>query len=624
MILHALIYLAFAVVNVESFAVNNHEPKTGSSTRKPKRDKYSNNTAQQKQKGYELRSSGKKIKRTKPPKWETEGDLLFSLHGEKHDSKLEKLLKDYPDNPQAFLEAYFYSSETTCDELKKENNQKHSDKSGTGLKQDAAATSLTNSTFLWGDLSVGPILAPKLKTFFEAPTPIQSAAFASLVKRGSKSSNVVIASPTGTGKTLSYLLPIIATTKRDACCSAMIVTPTLELAFQIQRVVDQLWDLDPQGRSALYVVTPIEDGSLTHPEQIQSLSIAEIKMRKTPIIAGTPKSLSSIISYCQNNNVDLLKNLSTVVLDEADRLLQTELAAREDTRRVLLDSPTVQLIEMMERMRISFNINSKNRVRLVCASATVGRTLRRQIMELTGASSVDNAADLVTADSRTGKDEEKRKISLLPQTILHYYIVCPNFKKDDNRLVDAILKTLSRLPPAPALVFPSSVGVIKMADSLNERGGLDEVYTLRDNFHLNGASSESEQSWSDTPVFVVGEKFSRGLDIPSIKYVFISSSPATAAAYTHLAGRTGRAGSSGTVFTFVQDMTDAQRLASLSNSLGISFCSFDAPSNEGDEDYSSLSVIELKELLRERGLKVGGKKSELIERLQNGKSTKCI
>lgn len=623
MILRLWIYLTLAVVDVESFAVNNHQPKTGSSSRKPKRDKYSNNTAQQKQKGYELRSSGKKIKRTKPPKWETEGDLLFSLHSEKHDSKLEKLLKDYPDNPQAFLKAYFDSSETTRDELKKENNQKHSVPSNTVLKQEAVATSLTTSTFLWGDLSVGPILAPKLKTLFEAPMPIQSVAFASLAKKGSKSSNVVIASPTGTGKTLSYLLPIIATTKRDVCCSTMIVTPTLELAFQIQRVVDQLWDLDPQGRSTLYVVTPIEDGSLTRPEQIQSLSIAEIKMRKTPIIAGTPKSLASIISYCQNNNVDLLKNLSTVVLDEADRLLQTELAAREDTRSVLLDSPTVQLIEMMERMKISFNMNSKNRVRLVCASATVGRTLRRQIMELTGASSVDNAADLVTADSRTGKDEEKRKISLLPQTILHYYIVCPNFKKDDNGLVDAILKSLSTLPPAPALVFPGNVGVIKMADSLNERGGMDEVYTLRDNFHLNDASSESEQSWSDTPIFVVGEKFSRGLDIPSIKYVFLTSPPATAAAYAHLAGRTGRAGSSGTVFTLVQDMTDAQRLASLSNSLGICFYSFDAPSNEGDEDYSSLSVIELKKLLRERGLKVGGKKSELIERLQNGNSITC-
>lgn len=566
-----LLPASFALFYVDAFAFN-HQPKPG------RRHKSKN--AQQKQNGYALRSSGKKINRTKPPKWETEGDLLFSLNNSKEmDSNLEKLLNHH-ECPQAFLKAYFESLETARNEWKKDGHKQT--QSALSKQETVNAPSST----MWGDISVGPLLAPKLKKAFESPTPIQSAAFTPLAKKGSKSSNVVIASPTGTGKTLSFLLPIVATTKRDNCCSAMIVTPTMDLAFQIQRVVDQLWDLDMQQRSALYVVTvPEDDKSLTDPDQIQCLNIAEIKIRKTPIIAGTPKSLLSILSYCQKNNISIFNSLSTLVLDEADRLLHTDLAARENTKNVLLNSPTVQLIELLERMKISLNLNAKNRVRLVCASATIGRTLRRQIMELTGSSSIDKAADLVTADYRTGKDEEKRKISLLPQTIRHNYIVCPDLNKDDNGLVDAILKTLLTLPPAPTLVFPGNVGVIKMADSLNEKGSLDEVYTLRDNFHTNSVSAVSSQSWSDTPIFVVGEKFSRGLDIPGIKYVFLSSPPTTAASYTHLAGRTGRAGSDGTVFTFVRNMSDAKQIVLLSKSLGISFSSVDTPSIESNQDY---------------------------------------
>jgi superfamily II DNA/RNA helicase len=593
---------------VEAFAFNK-QPKRGR--------KHNSKNAQQKQNGYALRSSGKRINRTKPPKWETKGDLLFSLNSNEIDSNLKTLLNNH-ECPQAFLEAYFESLETARNELKKDGYKQTQSAFPINYSSKQEKVNVPSAT-IWGDISVGPILAPKLKKAFEAPTPIQSAAFASLSKKGSKSSNVVIASPTGTGKTLSFILPIVATTKRDNCCSAMIVTPTMDLAFQIQRVVDQLWDLDIQERSALYVVTmPEDDKSLTDPDQIQCLNIAEIKMRKTPIIAGTPKSLLSMLSYCQENNIGIFNNLSTLVLDEADRLLHTDLAAREDTKNVLLDSPTVQLIELLERMKISLNLNAKHRIRLVCASATIGRTLRRQIMDLTGSSSIDKAAHLVTADCRTGKDEEKRKISLLPQTIRHNYIVCPDLNKDEYGLVDGILKTLLTLPPAPTLVFPGNVGVIKMADSLNEQGSLDEVYTLRDNFHTNSVSSaDSLQSWSDTPIFVVGEKFSRGLDIPGIKYVFLSSPPTTAATYTHLAGRTGRAGSDGTVFTFVHNMSDAKRIVLLSKSLGISFSSVDTSSIESDEDYSSLSVTELKKLLRERGLKVSGKKSELVERLKN-------
>jgi len=446
----------------------------------------------------------------------------------------------------------------------------------------------------------------------------------------------VIASPTGTGKTLAYLLPILSVTERrggsktssgrGGGSSVLIVTPTVELAVQIQAVVDKLWlPSSPTSSSALYVIGANDDPATT---------LQSIEDQKPPLLAGTPKSLNGLLSYCRKDpgtwagGDGLFSNLKIVVLDEADRLLQTERSARliqqqqirassgtiNNNNSIINNkpSPTHELLTTLTRNHnLSLSNSSPSHVttlQLICASATVGRTLRRQIMDLTNAASMDKAATLVCGegDGRVGKMEDVRRRSVGPSCLKHCYRVWDGGsgngggKKGDGKddRMHALWDTLRGLPPAPCLIFPGKFGVSNVCEFLSSsegsgERGLRNVRTLRGKYTpSNGdkgddddgiattmaeeftSSSSLPLSWSTTPIYIVEERFARGLDIPNLHYVLLSTPPTSGALYTHLAGRTGRARQEGVAITLVgPSVGEAKRLVGLGQTLGIDFSS---------------------------------------------------
>ena len=125
-------------------------------------------------------------------------------------------------------------------------------------------------------MTVGLILKSKLDTMCNTdsePTPIQQETFKLLTKKNNNKigNNVVIASPTGSGKTLAYTLPLLATSsKKKDERKILIVTPTLDLSFQIQRVVDQLW-----GEGGVHVMEGAAQSSPLPSTGISSQQIIE-------------------------------------------------------------------------------------------------------------------------------------------------------------------------------------------------------------------------------------------------------------------------------------------------------------------------------------------------------------
>ncbi|EAY03930.1 DEAD/DEAH box helicase family protein [Trichomonas vaginalis G3] len=133
------------------------------------------------------------------------------------------------------------------------------------------------------------------------------------IKAINNSRDALICANTGTGKTLSYLLPIFTNLakefpdiKREMGCLALIVVPTRELCLQIETVVQDL-------RSKMNFIVA---GTLLGGEQT---NVEKKALRKgLNVIITTPGRLTYHLQNSQNLTFDYFRYF---VLDEADRLL---------------------------------------------------------------------------------------------------------------------------------------------------------------------------------------------------------------------------------------------------------------------------------------------------------------
>lgn len=169
---------------------------------------------------------------------------------------------------------------------KKKASQKDEDENDEA-RETIDPEQITNLQTSWssqtGGVSLHPTLCKSLiRQKFWAPTPIQASALpASILGRR----NIVGAAPTGSGKTLAFLLPIgqslLDKPQEDRCLVALILTPTRELATQIQSESDKLLP----GMAGSLV------GGLAHAKQIRIL-----EKKRPPILIATPGRLWEMVS----------------------------------------------------------------------------------------------------------------------------------------------------------------------------------------------------------------------------------------------------------------------------------------------------------------------------------------
>ncbi|KAL9186127.1 hypothetical protein ACHAXT_005365 [Thalassiosira profunda] len=610
------------------------------------------------------------------PRWEREGDRLYAevtkqLDGyqrhagedENVGERLMALANKQMESAQDVCEAL--APWTATDEQLQEAKAKKKEPPPTAEDSEEEKPK-KSPPFLWGSLPVGPVLASRLHASQRSsPTSVQRGAFPILTAGHSKGNkrvttkrtNAIIASPTGTGKTLAYLLPLLCTSpggqSGEGTGGVLIVTPTIELACQIQREVDVLWPpLEDSSSSSLFVVgvDDVDDNMQESVDDDESMNPGRVTLKAlhhAPLIAGTPKMLRMLYreaerivrapGFDRTISTDeratakaLLSNLRAIVLDEADRLLRTEAVAREATerkqrkiaQRIVAEAEAAALDSYippppaMKKRRLNIARNTQTElllrdlpipsltdVQIICASATIGRTMRRQLMQILDAPSADKAATLVTGDEDErvkSKDAERRKSVLLPEKLRHEFRVVGESDSSDKDLPDedksaaerneerrikdtmnALWETMATMEEAkPILVFPGRMGVESVQTELLARG-LEDVRTLR---NLDGSSPDTDievetadadaGDWKSVPVYIIGERFARGLDLPDVEYVFMLSPPSSAAGYAHMAGRTGRSGREGTAITLVRPKNnEVQRLAAIAEALGLKFAS---------------------------------------------------
>lgn len=326
------------------------------------------------------------------------------------------------------------------------------------------------------------------KKGYETPSAIQDQAIQHIID----GRDVIGLANTGTGKTAAFLLPIIerqsGITLRP---SVLIVAPTRELAQQIDEQFRE-FSKGMQLYSALVV------GGMNVDRQIRDLK------RRPHLIIGTPGRLKDLLE----RRVLQMKNMTTLVLDEADRML--DMGFLPDIRTLVGAMPK-------ERQTLFFSA-----------------TITPEIEALT--SSFLN--DPVTVSVRTSETSDH-----VEQDVIE--------ARDKAHKVELLTNMLSEEEYDKVLVFgETKFGVQRLSDHL-ENSGISSVAIHGNKNQAQRTRALKQFRDNKVKVMVATDVAARGLDIPNVSHVINFDTPQTYEDYIHRVGRTGRGGASGRAHTFI-------------------------------------------------------------------------
>jgi superfamily II DNA/RNA helicase len=338
------------------------------------------------------------------------------------------------------------------------------------------------------ELNLNPSLnASLIKMKFDTPTPIQIKAIPIILQK----KDILASAQTGTGKTAAFCIPMIELIASQKTKRAIILVPTRELAKQVNDVIEKLLFQQSEIRSVCLV------GGEPMNKQLKRLKT------KPQIIVGTPGRVNDHLNRksLMINQVDLL------ILDEMDRMLDMGFSIQIDEiikflpkeKQTLMFSATIP--PSIERLSSRY-LNNAERVSVASANATV-ITIKQEVVQL--------------------RQEDKY-----------------------NTLVEQI-----KTKHGSTLVFVKTKhNAKKLATNLSKEGF--EADSLHGNLRQNKRNIViSKFRANKIHVLVATDIAARGLDIPHIEHVINYDLPQQAEDFIHRMGRTGRAGASGTAWSFV-------------------------------------------------------------------------
>lgn len=431
------------------------------------------------------------------------------------------------------------------------------------------------------------------KASFRTPSPIQRASIP-LLWRGESG---ILHAETGSGKTLAYLLPIAERLWQEYRHNdyegngfAVILTPTRELAAQVAGIAQVL--APPASVRLVSMPTnlmkkkPIEKGEL------KGGGIAASNNREiTRIYVGSAKAIMTSLfgdgrmpapPTSKPEGKFFLRNVRWLVLDEVDRILHVK-KKRKESRYKQHERPAAVVASAVARLTIG-------RAQVIAASATVGRPLRRELSRVLGLppedcpqvirgtqiSLDDRDAEAIATEEQPRRPQMLRAVTI-PSTVEHY-VTPVNGTSAGVLLTSAyqVIKGLSSKPRKILMVLSRAhnmstqnvIGALRffkckpepksLLDVLEAQGTADIIEKHREvsgaiGVGEKGYFSGSQESAKTEYLLVTGEDTVRGLHLEGLDVVVIVGRPYGPDEYTHIAGRTGRAGRPGKVVTVVSD-----------------------------------------------------------------------
>lgn len=346
----------------------------------------------------------------------------------------------------------------------------------------------THSMVRFSELPISLYLQGQLAAAeFITPTPVQAAA----IPHAIQGKDILATAQTGTGKTLAFLVPIIEKllAQPKAGVEALVLVPTRELAMQINQQYQQLRGakLPP---AALLIGGNSERGQLA------------VLRRGARLIIATPGRFEDLLA----RGIFRLNNVNTLVLDEADRML--DMGFIPAIRRIVPQLP---------RSR-----------QTMCFSATLDPSVAH-LMD-----------DYLRHPIRLAFGPTRKASASVELTAYEV--------QADQKL--ALLRRLLAEESGRSLVFVRTKrSTQRLADKL-KGAGLDVAVIHGDRSQSQRTSALHAFQQGKSRVLVATDVAARGIHVDNIAQVINYDLPAAAEDFIHRVGRTGRAGLAGNAITF--------------------------------------------------------------------------
>ncbi|TDI56324.1 MAG: DEAD/DEAH box helicase [Alphaproteobacteria bacterium] len=329
---------------------------------------------------------------------------------------------------------------------------------------------------------------------YTTPTPIQAEAIPHILARR----DVLGIAQTGTGKTASFVLPMLTRLEKGRARARMprtlILEPTRELAAQ---VVEHFtgYGINHKLTVALLI------GGVSFDEQHKKIS------RGADVLIATPGRL---LDHTERGRL-LLTGVEILVIDEADRML--DMGFIPDIERI------VKLIPFT-RQTLLFSATMPGEISRL-ANQFLQNPVRVEVSK--PATAAENVALSLVSSGATPHEKRVTLRGLIDgaKALTNAIIFC-NRKRDVATLYRSLQK------------HGYSVG--SLHGDMDQHSRLKTLAAFRDN---------------EITLLVASDVAARGLDIPNVSHIFNFDVPTHAEDYVHRIGRTGRAGRSGEAVTIV-------------------------------------------------------------------------
>jgi DEAD/DEAH box helicase len=340
------------------------------------------------------------------------------------------------------------------------------------------------------------------KNHFTQPTPIQEQVIPSALR----GKDVIGLSSTGSGKTHAYLIPIMEKVDPNSDEAQVVITaPTRELATQIFEMAKVMTEIVPEIRVRLYV------GG-----RERSKDIEQLEKSQPHIVIGTPGRIKDLFL---NGGALRIDKASMLVVDEADMTLEYGFLDE-------IDAFAGRLSEHLQMLAFSATMPEQ-------LKPFINKYMHHPITYQIG-----------------------EKVRFNPD-IKHVLVPCYH-----HGYAETILSILPGFQPYVCLIFANTR---QEASSIAEELRKNKVSVSE--IHGDLTSRKRKQAMksianAEHTYVVATDLAARGIDIGEVTHVISCGFPEDLEYYIHRAGRTGRAGSTGTCYALYQE-SDDQAIRSL-------------------------------------------------------------